>query len=176
MKKTYNQEDTSFFTFHIISYFVLTWGTAIMITYGAFLEHNIYIRILYLLIVAYFLFHPLKRIYYRWVMFMYNKDTEFAIDSENGVFTYKHGRQEISFTSKVVEKWIFQQYSPAGLTTFAEIIEFHLKDGEKITISSGVGKDLELYYELVYNHMDLGLPEGEHESEYDISKYIEDIS
>ena len=97
-----------------------------------------------------------KHLYYRWLVFKYNRRTIFSIDTEQKSFTYKHGEEEITFVSENVEKWSWGFYGFAN-TTFVGIVRFKLRDGKKIEISSGIG-DVNGF--LQENWKRLGLPKG----------------
>lgn len=174
--KVFNQANTSFITSKIVEHFVGTWSFGIMMIYAYFVHHQFGL----LIMAALLIFFPsgYKYLYYRKQMFQYNKDTTFTIDSENGIFTYRHGDEVISFKSSEVEKWQWNYYyGPFTIWNggFVEIVVFRLKDGQKITISSGIGT-YDLIHYLLPNYRVLGLPEGTKLYDFDLGAYVGEIS
>ena len=114
------------------------------------------ITTLFLIILLFYLPSGCKLLYYRWLVFRYNKETTFSIEQERKTFLYKHGDIEILFTSDDVAKWNWGYFRRMN-TTFVKIVRIRLKNGKKIEISSGIG-DVEKF--LQENWEQLGIPKG----------------
>lgn len=114
-------------------------------------------------------FHPnvFKATLDRWKLYKYNKDVCFVIDTLNGMFSYKNKLLEIHFHSNDIEKWWVYDYG--FLTTFSiSIIEFQLKNGKKVIVSSELidaddmesSKPMDTVQFIGEHWLDLGLPKG----------------
>lgn len=146
-----------FLSMSIASVVVLFLGGTIEI-YKIYFQYLYILMIITILILAYIMTYPsfFKYLYYRWLVFTYNKTTTFSVDIEQKLFVYKHDEEEISFTSADVEKWSVGAHETWN-TTFIRIIRIKLKNGKKVEISSGIG-DVE---EFLQEHREqLGLPKS----------------
>ena len=137
-----------------------------------------------LLVAALFIFHPLvfRDTYYRWISYKYNKQTSFTIDTTQRIFTYKHDYITITFKPDDIKKWwIYDRDRVIIPSTFCyDVIEFHLKNGKNIVMTSELECTEELInsdgskdvVHFVYeNWKDLGLPK-----EYQVSRHEKSIS
>ena len=171
--KQFSQKSTSFVNFDVALHFVGSWFLAVM---GAF----VYLRhphVLLLIIVAVLLFFPpgYKYLYYRWVMFKYNKNTILSIDTENGLITYQRRAKLIAFKACDVEKWSWNEYGPFLFwCKFVEIIEVTLKNGDKFIISSGIETRKLIDY-LLSSNQTLGLPQGTQTHGFQLKAYVAEI-
>jgi len=172
--QTFCQEKDTFINFDVILHFAGTWSIGIMLICAYFVHNQIAI----LVMAALLLFFPpgYKYLYYRWLMFKYNKSTTLSIDLKNRIFIYKPNDKVISFKFEEVKKWGWQDDGPfLFLCTFIEIIRIELFDGKIITISSGLEtRDLMNY--LFDNRQVMGLPYGVQYYEIDFETYIDEIS
>ena len=92
-------------------------------------------------------------------MFKYNEDTSLLIDTKLQTFTYKQRDKIFRFNASDVSSWSWRGYGPPPPNiTYVEIIEIKLRNGEKVIISTGIGKVLDLFRE---NWRELGLPKGQ---------------
>ena len=172
----FNSQGASFINFDVILHFATFWPGGIMCIYAYFVYHQIVL----LFISAFFLLHPstLEYLYYRRILFKYNKTTKLVIDSQQRVFTYTHDDKVVSFCANEIERWHWNKYTSPYFTTFVEIIEFELKNREKLIISSGIGQgdsvDLSDFFSTY--RKEIGLPEGEHNFKFDLHSYIKEIA
>ncbi len=142
----------------------------------------VYFQYLYVLLIctiflgAYVMTYPsnCKYLYYRWLVFNYNKNTTLSIDMAQKTFTYKHEEDLITFTSSDVERWSWCEYRKWN-TTYVKVVRFKLKSKKTINISSGIG-DIDVF--LQENWKALGLPKGiyRYDDDFDsLSAYIAKI-
>jgi len=156
-KYIFDRGEELFLNIDILPFVVLVFGVVIEM-YIKYFQYIYILLIITTLLVAYIMAYPsyFKHLYYRWLVFRYNKVTSFLIDTEQKMFIYKHGDEEIVFASEDVEKWSYGEFSTWN-TTFVTIVRITLKNGKKIEISSGIGdvhKFLQENWEL------LGIPKG----------------
>ena len=173
--KKFSQTNVSFFNFDIIFHFIGSWSLGIMLVVAYFIHDQIAILVIAAILL---LFPPgYKYLYYRWLMFQYNKTTSLSIDTEKRTFTYIHDGNKISFTSGDIAKL---GYKTTGAymflcNEFIEIIDITLKDGQTLKISSGIGTDDLIRY-INNNRVELCLPYLSWDYNIDFDAYIEDIS
>lgn len=173
--QTFCQEKDSFFNFDIIFHFIGSWSLGIMLVVAYFIHDQIAILVIAAILL---LFPPgYKYLYYRWLMFKYNKTTSLSIDTEKRTFTYIHDGNKISFTSGDIAKL---GYKTAGAymflcNEFIEIIDITLKDGKTLKISSGIGTTDLINY-IKDNRVELSVPYLSENRNIDFDTYIEDIS
>lgn len=159
----FKRADTPFWNVHIILHFVIFWS----IGGGLIFAYFCHPQVLILLFAALWIgFPPMyKYLYYRRKMFEYNEQAILTYDGVEAKFTYKYGGsiiKVVSFSSSDVKQWWYQGYGPY-MSTFVEMIELQLNNGEKIIISSGL--ESAIYF--LYDHREeLGLPE-----QYAISRH-----
>ena len=179
---TFNQDNVPFITVSIAIHILIFWAFGGIILYTYILSPPQHIspqHIVGLFIAVYFILEPItwKYIYYRLKLFQYNKHTSFSIDTERKVFTYMHGSKVLSFNSDDIEKWWGFEGGPY-MSTFVELIEIHLKNGESVVISTG----LENAVDFIYYHKDeLELPDeylkdGKYERSKSFHAYMEEIA
>ncbi len=136
--------------------------------------------IIYLILSSLPLCYACKHLYYRWLMFQFDKESVFFVDTEHKMFTYKYKEHDtiekmVTFTPSDIEKW--WKFDAGRMSDFAGTIEFRLKDGRKIVISCGLEKAIDFIY---LHSEELGLPEeylaGGQSARYQSYKeYIEEI-
>ena len=124
--------------------------------------------------------YSFKHLYYRWLMFQFDKESTFSIDTEHKMFTYKYKEhhtieKEVTFTAEDIEKW--WKFDAGYMSVFIETLEFRLKDGKKVVVSSGLEKAIDFIY---LHSKELGLPEeylegDQHERAQSFQSYIEEI-
>lgn len=171
--KTFNNTNDSFINFDVMMHFAGTWSLGGILVYA----YCIHQQLLILLFALCLLLFPTgyKYLYYRWLMFKHNKSAEFIVDTENGHFVYKRLDEVITFKFSDVDKWFCKEYGPfLFLCTYVEIIEIRLKNGKKVTISSGVNTK-SLIYHLTSNYKQWGLPPQQEGYRYDLLSYIKQI-
>ena len=170
--KYFSQKDVSIVNYDIIVHFAGTWSLAGMMIYAYFIHHQILLLLLAALLIC---FPPgYKYLYYKWLLFKYDKTTSLSIDFENRLFIYSHDNKVISFTSSDIERWSWNEYGPfLFLCKFIQIIELRLKDGTIITLSNGIDNHIIGFF--MENREVLSLPYGEQAYGYDLQSYIEKI-
>ena len=183
----------SFIDFDLIS-LVLAWSFSGFLIYTIICHPSgsLAVNTLAILTAVAFIFHPtvFRDTYYRWIYFKYNKNTAFSVNTKQKIFTYKHDNQIINFTPNDIEKWWMYDYGLIISSTFCiDIIEFYLKNGKKVIVSSemidGEGVfDSNGYQDAVhfvyYNWKELGLPkeyfEERHEKAQSFRAYMKEIA
>lgn len=103
--------------------------------------------------------YSFKHLYYRWLMFQFDKESILSINTEHKTITYKHkGRgtieEAVTFTPDDIEKW--WKFDAGYMSMYVSAIEFRLKNGKRVVISSGLQKAIDFIYD---NRNELGLPE-----------------
>lgn len=151
----------SFFSMTILFYLIWTGLMLACIgkyTYSHYQQYFYVLLIFIIFLFAILMAYPssYKYIYYRWIVFKYNRTTIFSVDMERKSFTYMHDDEEISFAADDVEKWSWGCYVRMN-TIFIKIVRIRLKNGKKIEISSGIG-DVDKF--LQENWEQLGIPKG----------------
>lgn len=170
---TFSQADASVLNFQVIFNFIALWTIGGGFIYVYFLHQ----QIIALLFAAFWLFYPpsYRYLYYRWLLFKYNKNVTFSINLSQGVYVYQRGNQIISFYSKDIEHWWRYECGPIA-HTFVEIIEIRLKTGDKIILSNELGKVVHF----IYDNNNLDFPKESFLSTYTRSKsfhaFIEEIA
>ena len=134
--------------------------------------------ILLLLAICWILYPPrYKYLYYRWILFGYNRSTTLSIDTDRSIFRYQRENEIVTFESQDVQRWCWMKYG-TYFNTLVEVIEFELKNGRKVIISSGIGQgdsaDLSDFF--LFYRKELGLPDGEHNFKFDLHSYIKEIA
>ena len=158
---TFRGSSESFLSFDILYY--ITW-TGLMYACICKYVYSHYYQYLYILLICTIFFFAIlmaypsgyKYIYYRWLVFKYNKTTEFVIDIENKKFSYKHDKKEITFYSSDIEKWSYGIYGRFRIFMVI-VVRIKLKNGTKVNLSSCIGTIKDFLQE---NEELLGIPRG----------------
>ncbi|MCR5049859.1 MAG: hypothetical protein K6A36_02110 [Paludibacteraceae bacterium] len=111
------------------------------------------------------------KLYQRWQVFQYDKDTTLLIAIKQQSFIYKGHNKIIGFGSSDIEEWYWDSYTFDPYNVCAEIVDIRLKNGERIILSNGIGPVAEFFRE---NWKELGMPKGKRSSESFVS-YMKEI-
>lgn len=173
---TFNSQKESFLNFSIVLWQIILPLAVIVDVYKNNMQYFYILLIFSVLLIALLTTFPssYKHLYYRWIIFQYNKNTTLIVDVEQKHFTYQHNDKIISFVSDDIEKWSWHNFE-AWNVNFVKIVRIKLKNGEKINISSGIG-DVEEF--LQENQEQLSLPKGKYRYGDDFNSlraYIESI-
>lgn len=160
-KYIFTPQDSHFLDIGIIICLLIDFIPSGMMIYG-FITSSLSFPVF---IVLLFLSSPLfcfacKHLYYRWLMFQFDKNSTLTIDTEDRTITYKYEEygttnKTVSFKVDDIDKW--WKFDSGYMTVFIEEpMEFRLKDGKKVVISCVFKKAVDFIYSY---KKELGLPE-----------------
>lgn len=147
---TFNQT-TSFITFSIAKVIVeslVLCGLCI----SAYLSRP---HIIILIIVGLIVIFITTQLYFRKKFFTYDNLSSISINLEEKLFRFKHKDKIIEFKSNDIAEWWSYEYG-TRFTSFVEITEIKLKNGEKIYAHGGLG---DFYHFVRRNKEKLDMPE-----------------
>lgn len=163
---TFSRKEALFINIHVILHILTCWPLLWITIYMCIDYYNDCIQLfsnlgmlLICIVIGLWLYLSCKNFYYRWRLFKYNETTSLLINISQKNFKYKHNDIVVTFNSCEVEKWSWCEYKNDPYNTIVEVIDIELKNGEKVILSSGIGKNVLLFF--FCNWEKLCLPKGE---------------